>query len=385
MNLKLRRIGVQTWLLRSALAFVAVLLFLPASVGAQSQNQSQGPSRNSDAPTDAAANATSQLTLPTDAGTETPDDRQEAAAVPAPDPFSLAAAPSAVFASAVSSSVPAVVSPSINYALANGADRCDLLSASGLEACLDNVLHDQRGVWTAPLHLHRRDAVWLVPLAGVTAAAFAFDNQALAAASSKVTPVRVANDFSDFGSAYTIGGAAVGIYVIGHFTHNEHVRETGMVALEALADAGILSEGLKLTTNRFRPDHASGSGFFWPDGTSKTGGETELYTINGSFPSGHTLATWAMVHVLVDETPGHRWLHVGLYALGTGIGFARVVGRDHYPSDVIVGGALGYLLGGYVYRQRSQFYQKGPLKAVSFSPVLDAGTRTYGMGVSFVP
>jgi membrane-associated phospholipid phosphatase len=385
MNSKLRRISVRTWRLRSALASVTMLLFFAATVRAQSQNQSQEPSRDSGAPPDAAANSASQLTLPTDASVETQNNRQEAAAIPAPNPSSLAAAPSAIFASSASSNAPAAVSPSINYAVANGADRCDLLSASGLEACLGNVLHDQRGIWTAPIHLHRSDAVWLVPLAGVTAAAFAFDDQALAAASSKPTPVRAANAFSNFGSAYTIGGAAVGIYMIGHFTHNEHVRETGMVALEALADAGILSEGLKLTTNRFRPDHASGSGFFWPDGISKTGGETELYTINGSFPSGHTLATWAMVHVLVDETPGHRWLHVSLYALGTGIGFARVVGRDHYPSDVIVGGALGYLLGGYVYRQRSQFYQKGPLKAVSFSPVVDAGTRTYGMGVSFVP
>jgi membrane-associated phospholipid phosphatase len=249
--------------------------------------------------------------------------------------------------------------------------------------CLSNVVHDQPGIWTAPLHLHKRDAIWLAPLAAVTAAAFVYDNRALNAASADQTPVRIANDFSKVGSGYTVAGAAVGIYVISHFTHNERAHDTGVVALEALADAGIVSEVLKWGTNRFRPDNGPASGMFWPDGRPSPGHKTELYTFNGSFPSGHMTISWAIIHVLVDETPGNRWLHVGLYALGTGIGFARVVGRDHFPSDVVVGGALGYLLGGYVYQKRSQFYQKGPLQSVSLSPVYNAATRTYGMSVSF--
>jgi hypothetical protein len=30
-----------------------------------------------------------------------------------------------------------------------------------------------------------------------------------------------------------------------------------------------------------------------------------------------------------------------------------VIAREHFPSDVFVGGALGYLIGGYVVRRRS--------------------------------
>jgi membrane-associated phospholipid phosphatase len=320
--------------------------------------------------------------------------RIEMAAATGPVLFSLTSVPPIAFAAAAfpGANLPAdlatLAAPpvAINYALPNSADRCDLLSKSGLAACLSNILHDQPNIWTAPAHVHRRDTLWLLPLVGATAAAFIYDDRTLSAVGSAPTTVRISNDFSNsLGSGYALGAAAVGIYFVGHFTDNERVRETSMITLEALADAGIVSEGLKLATNRIRPDGGPEAGIFWADGRPVTGGETELYTLNGSFPSGHTMATWAAVHVLVDETPGYHWLHVGLYALAAGVGIARVFGRDHYPSDVVVGAPLGFLIGGFVYRQRSQFYQKSPRKTVSVSPLYNAGTRTYGVGISFVP
>src|ERR1039457_1276395 len=60
----------------------------------------------------------------------------------------------------------------------------------------------------------------------------------------------------------------------------------------------------------------------------------------------------ALEAVVVDETPGHRWLHLGLYALATGVSAARVTSRNHFPSDVVVGSAIGFLVGGYVYREQ---------------------------------
>ena len=154
--------------------------------------------------------------------------------------------------------------------------------------------------------------------------------------------MRIANAVSDIGSVYTLSGAAVGIYAIGKITHNEHVRETGMVALEALADAGIVSESLKLATDRFRPGEGAASGIFWPDGRPASGGETELYTTNASFPSGHTTAIWAVTHVLVDETPGHqlaarRAIHGGHRSERK----SRVVGRDHFPLGCSSGWCAG--------------------------------------------
>jgi membrane-associated phospholipid phosphatase len=261
-------------------------------------------------------------------------------------------------------------------------DRCDILSA--LRACLDDVLHDQAGIWTSPARLHRRDVLWILPLIGTTAVAYHYDAATITALGAHPNQIRISNDFSNVGSGYALVGAAASIYAIGKIIHNERARETGIVALEALADASIVSEGLKLATDRFRPNGGAAAGTFWPDNTAKPAVDAELYTVNSSFPSGHAMATWAVMHVLVDETPGHRWLHVGLYALAAGVSVARVTGRNHFPSDVVVGSAIGYLVGGYVYRRRSQYYVPR-LKAFSISPLYNQATRSYGVGISFVP
>jgi membrane-associated phospholipid phosphatase len=39
--------------------------------------------------------------------------------------------------------------------------------------------------------------------------------------------------------------------------------------------------------------------------------------------------------------------------LAAATGFERVAGREHFPSDVLVGGAIGYLVGGYVFNHHS--------------------------------
>lgn len=262
-------------------------------------------------------------------------------------------------------------------------DRCDPLSRTIL-VCFEDVLRDQAGIWTSPLRAHRRDLLWLVPLGAAGAVSLHYDTATMAALGAPPNLVRVSNDYGNVGSGYALIGAGGAIYAIGKITHNERARETGVVALEALGDAGIVAESLKLATNRFRPGDGAAAGKFWPDGTSGPAGETELYSLNSSFPSGHATATWAVMHVLVDETPGHRWLHVGLYALAAGVSVARVTGRDHFPTDVIAGSAIGYLIGGYVYRQRSQYYD-GHAKSVTISPLYNEAARSYGIGVSITP
>jgi membrane-associated phospholipid phosphatase len=261
--------------------------------------------------------------------------------------------------------------------LKHNPDRCDLLSSSSFEVCLIDILHDQAGIWTSPLHLHRKDALWLLPFAGATALAFHYDITAMRTFGTAPTRVRVSNDFTNLGSGYALTGAAGVTYAIGKFTHNEKARETGMLSMEAVADAGLFSEALKLATNRERPNSGTGRGRFWPD-------DTDIYTVSGSFPSGHATATWAFAHLVADETPGHRWLHIALYSLAAGVSVGRVTGRDHFPSDVVVGSVLGYLIGGYVFRQHSGFVGQ-PAHPFVFSPIYDSVSRSYGMSLSLRP
>jgi membrane-associated phospholipid phosphatase len=252
---------------------------------------------------------------------------------------------------------------------------CDV---SQLKACVKGFLGDQAGIWTSPLRLHPKDALWLLPLAGATALSLHYDVQTLQQVSTSPTRLRISNDLSNIG-AYGAIGVAGATYVIGKVTRNETARETGVLLLEAIADASLVTEVLKLATNRERPYTGTGLGRFWPDGSA-------IYTTNGSFPSGHATIIWAFSHVVVDETPGHRWLHLALYAAATGVSVARVTSRNHFPSDVIVGSAIGYLVGGYVYRRDSASYDSDNFKnPITVTPAYDAATHSYGMGVTIDP
>jgi membrane-associated phospholipid phosphatase len=247
--------------------------------------------------------------------------------------------------------------------------RCDI---SSLGRCIKDLLGDQAGIWTSPLRIRKRDLLWLLPLGAATGAALATDSRASAALGFTATNrIRYSKDFSD-AMEDTAWATAGGLYIIGKITHNEHARETGVLSVEAAIDATIVAEVLKLATDRLRPNVPPNTGPFWQDST---------YTTNGSFPSGHSVAVWSVAKVISDETPGNVWLHIGLYLAATATAVTRVTAQEHFPSDVLVGSAIGYLVGGYVYRHHSAAdgREGSPIQILPFT---DAATRSAGLAVS---
>jgi membrane-associated phospholipid phosphatase len=251
--------------------------------------------------------------------------------------------------------------------------RCDLKT---IGQCFKDVAHDQAGIWTSPLRLKSHDALWLVPFAGATGAAFAYDQDALRqVGTTNKTLTDRSEIVSKFGSGYATFGEAGVLYLAGVFTHNDHLRETGVLGAEAVVDASIVAGALKLATNRERTDHGDGTGGFWPRGPGD-------YTVAGSFPSGHAASSWALARVISAEYPG--WLTgLGAYGFATAISASRIMARRHFPSDVVVGGVFGYLIGGYVIRHHSSTDQAETSYTVM--PIIDDSHRTYGLTVMFTP
>lgn len=78
------------------------------------------------------------------------------------------------------------------------------------------------------------------------------------------------------------------------------------------------------------------------------------YLTDYSFPSGHTLACFEMVGVLmITERKRFGWWSL---LLGAAVGFTRIYLGVHYPTDVLGGavlglvcGFLGWLIGGRLY------------------------------------
>lgn len=204
---------------------------------------------------------------------------------------------------------------------------------------LANILSDQRAIWTAPFSLRRGDARWLAPLGAATVIFVATDRHTsgeLFEGGNHRTRINISKDFSRLGSSYATGGAAAAFYFIGRAKHDARARETGLLGAEALIDSAVVVAALKTISQRQRPpaDHASGEFF---DGGS-------------SFPSGHAITAWSLATVVAQEYGQHRPLvRFGAYGIATAISLSRYTGSNHFLSDVLVGSALGYGIGRFVY------------------------------------
>lgn len=112
-------------------------------------------------------------------------------------------------------------------------------------------------------------------------------------------------------------------------------RSTGKFALTAITTEGYATaavQALKYSAGRERP-FLAGDG----DGSFREGG--------ASFPSGHTIGAFSLASLLAQHDPQATWANRFGYLLAGSIGVARVTGKEHFPSDVLVGGTLGVLLG----------------------------------------
>jgi membrane-associated phospholipid phosphatase len=203
-------------------------------------------------------------------------------------------------------------------------------------AHVSDFVEDQKRIWTSPGRARFSDAAWLVPLGGVAAGLFATDRQTSASLSQNPMAIRHYKNVSDFGSAGLLGASA-GLYLLSFPLHNEHWRETGWLAGEAALNSLVTAEALKYTLRRERPYEMNGAGEFFRGGTS--------------FPSEHAAVAWSVAGVIAHEYEGPLPKLLA-YGLASAVSFARVDGRQHFPSDVFVGSTLGYLIGQSVYSRR---------------------------------
>lgn len=149
--------------------------------------------------------------------------------------------------------------------------------------------------------------------------------------------------------ASAIGGAgpvvvSVGAYLTGTLSGRPRLAAIGREATTAVLAASALTLLSKGVIGRERPVDGAGDPDVFHLGHGFSGGAS------GSFPSGHTSASFALATVLLAETPADRphlrWA-VGGAAFGaaTLVGAARVYGGQHWTSDVISGAALGVVSG----------------------------------------
>ncbi len=244
---------------------------------------------------------------------------------------------------------------------------------------LKNLLLDQKAIWTSPFHLRANDARWLVPLSAGTAVFFATDRRTGDAVGRHPNLLTPSHRVSDAGTGYSVGGAALTIYVVGLATHNARARETGLLSVEALIGSSIVVTVIKDVTQRGRPTAGDSRGQF--------------FTAGSSFPSGHSSGIWSLATVVASEYHDHRLVQIAAYGIATAVSLSRITGQNHYPSDVLVGSAIGFGIGRYVYRthhvDRSGSVDPASSRARSvkwpmIAPQYDRRARAYGVTLGWV-
>jgi membrane-associated phospholipid phosphatase len=208
-----------------------------------------------------------------------------------------------------------------------------------------NFLHDQKDMWLFPLELGQ-GRHWLPALfiTGGTAVFIATDPQTM-------PHFRQTTDFHGFNSVFsTTGtGAAIAVvpavfYGVSLLRHDSYDQGSALFAGEAVADDAILMVVMKAIARRARPTEFPVTG---PYNDTFFHSNASFFGKGTSFPSGHALMAFSVATVFARRYREHRWVPYLAYAAASAIAFARVTTGAHFPSDVFVGSALGFVIARY--------------------------------------
>jgi membrane-associated phospholipid phosphatase len=205
------------------------------------------------------------------------------------------------------------------------------------------ILQDQKAIWTSPFHTSKNNLKYWLIFGGATGALIATDKWTVKQLPNSSAQVNVSNWVSRVGSAYTLVPLSAGFYFIGTAAHDDHFRETGLLAFETLIDVNLVAGGLKLVADRARPLQNNGTGRFEDNTAGRWG---------SGFPSGHAINTWALASVIAHQYSHHKIVPILAYGLASTVIVARVGARQHFPGDVVAGSAMGWFIGDFVYGKR---------------------------------
>ncbi|WP_290368543.1 YjbH domain-containing protein [Massilia sp. Bi118] len=146
---------------------------------------------------------------------------------------------------------------------------------------------------------------------------------------------RIARAWDNVGKGMPVllAGAAAGAVAFG----DARAQNMGIISLESIAGAAAVSIATKRIVGRARPSEGL-------DQWSRTADRS-----NASFPSNHSTVAFAAVTPFAQEYDA-PWL----YGLAAASSMGRAAGRQHWVSDVVAGGVLGYAMGSWLWQsQRS--------------------------------
>ncbi len=233
---------------------------------------------------------------------------------------------------------------------------------------LKHMVQDQRTFWMSTKDIAHGGSKTFLPFAAFTGLLMTEDSWL----SKQVPPGRASfsKSISDY-ATYSMIATAGSAYLWGHITRNDHLQETGFLSGEAALNSTAVAYLLKNIATRQRPLEGHGNGNFFHGGSS--------------FPSEHAAVAWSIASIVAHEYPGPLTKFFA-YGLASAVTVTRVTGKQHFPSDVVVGSALGWYLGRQVFRA----HHDPELGGTAWGELVerkdsDAPRKPEDMGSPFVP
>jgi membrane-associated phospholipid phosphatase len=204
---------------------------------------------------------------------------------------------------------------------------------------VNHVLLTGRNVFTAPLSWDSKDFINLGATVGLTAIAFAADNESFNLAKRNHSSFN--DELFKADQVYYIPTCAVltaGLYGYGVIEKDKDIRRLGLNLGEAILYSAIVDEALKIIVGRTRPYAGLPKSDFHP--FQKSFERT-------SFPSGHTTLAFAVSTVMANYYD-NIWWQAGWYTAAGLVGAARIYHEKHWLSDVVAGGLISHFIADYI-------------------------------------
>jgi membrane-associated phospholipid phosphatase len=179
-----------------------------------------------------------------------------------------------------------------------------------------------RGLVTDVKHLpSRENLIWAGVGGGLALAVHPADDNINQALRDSTTADRVFKAGEILGSLPTLLGTASVVYAVGRLQDKPKVSHVGMDLIRSLIISEGVTQTLKYTTRRERPD-----------GSGRT-----------SFPSGHAADTFAVATAL-ERHLGWRYF-VPAYVFASYVAISRLPANRHWFSDTVFGATVGIIAG----------------------------------------
>ena len=227
----------------------------------------------------------------------------------------------------------------------------------------------------SPFHFDSRDFMMTGIIAGVTALSFTLDNSVrnVMKRNHNTSMDNIMNVSEKLGSPqYGLALSGV-LYLGGQFTQENELRKTGVILAEAVFLNGITTEVLKIVMGRSRPYNNEGNY------------DLDFIRINdedNSLPSGHTSTAFTIATVL-SQRIDNTFASIALYSFAGLTAVQRIYADRHWFSDVVLGAAIGTVVGLKVVKINSEYDNQNSSVKMNVYPVLSNGSYGAGLMLSF--